>query len=223
MWYLKEFVPEGIKDYCKLVGAKLRFPGCFIGSPLIGRGVRLGRGCLIGRHAEVGDNVEMGDYSYLNTGAVAAAGVIGRYCSIGPYAMIGLPEHPLDFLSTSPMLYGQQNLLHAPPAWSDFASPPRIGSDVWIGAFAVVLQAVSVGDGAVIGAGAVVTRDVEPYQIVAGVPARPLRHRFGPERVKELLREPWWERSTSELPAMKNRFLRPEYRWTEERLEEVLS
>ncbi len=223
MWYLKEFVPECIKDYCKLVRAKLRFPGTFIGSPLIGSHVHIGRGCRIARHVEVGDNVEIGEYSYLNAGAEAASGVIGRYCSIGPYAMIGLAEHPLDFLSTSPTLYGQQNVFGAPRAWSDYASPPRIGCDVWIGAFAVVLQGVTIGHGAVIAAGAVVTRDVEPYQIVAGVPARPLRYRFGPERVEELLREPWWERSIRELPVMSHRFLQPERQWRAERVEEVLS
>jgi acetyltransferase-like isoleucine patch superfamily enzyme len=69
----------------------------------------------------------------------------------------------------------------------------RIGHDVWIGHAAVVLPGVSIGTGAVVGAGAIVTRDVEPFQVVVGVPARPMRFRFTEEERRRILQSQWWE------------------------------
>ena len=211
---LKSSSPEGPKQYLKLIRAKFRHPNCFVRFPFVSPGAKLGRGCSVSRGVEVGEQVVVGDYSYLNCGAIVGSGSIGRFCSIGPYAMIGLPEHPLQYLSTSPVLYGMGNLLGGPKASENYSRPPLIGSDVWIGAFAVVRQGVHVGHGAVIGAGAVVTRDVDAYQIVAGVPARPIRQRFDSGTIQELLQMRWWERSTAGLQALTGRFLQPQPEWT---------
>ena len=73
------------------------------------------------------------------------------------------------------------------------AHPCTIGHDVWIGHAAVILPGVRIGTGAVVGAAAVVTKDVEPYQVVAGVPARPLRSRFSDTVIDRILRSRWWE------------------------------
>ncbi|WP_300286554.1 CatB-related O-acetyltransferase [uncultured Alistipes sp.] len=78
--------------------------------------------------------------------------------------------------------------------------PLEIGHDVWIGANAIVLPGVSrIGDGAVIGAGSVVTKDVEPYEIVVGNPARPIRKRFGDAQIAALEKSRWWEMDRREL------------------------
>jgi acetyltransferase-like isoleucine patch superfamily enzyme len=148
----------------------------------------------------------MGDYSYVNCGAIMASGEIGRFCSIGPYSLIGMPEHPLSYLSTSPRLYSRHNVFGTASEWNDFMRPPWIGSDVWIGAHAFIRQGVRVGHGAVIAAGAVVTHDVAEYEIVGGTPARHIRYRFEPEVIAALLREQWWERSVDELAKMPGRF-----------------
>ena len=209
MWHLKEFVPECLKDYVRLVAAKLRHPGSYIGSPMVAPDVRLGKHCSISRGVELGGNVNIGDFSYVNCGAIIASARIGRFCSIGPYTLIGLASHPTDRLSTSPMLYGSRNVLGRPASWQDFSSPPVIGNDVWVGARAFVRQGVVIGDGAIVGAGAVVTHDVPAYGIVAGVPARLIRYLFGPEEIETLLGSPWWELDLSELSSRADEFLGP--------------
>lgn len=118
---------------------------------------------------------------------------IGRYCSIADGVVIALGgEHRTDWVTTFPFP------VVAPQAAAGIAGHPRskgdvvIGSDVWIGREALILSGVSVGDGAVIGARAVVARDVAPYEIVAGNPARHVRFRFEPEIIAGLRRVAWW-------------------------------
>ncbi len=102
---------------------------------------------------------------------------------------------------------GQENVTDA---W-DNRGDIVIGSDVWIGYEAVILSGVTIGDGAVIGARAVVTKDVPPYTIVGGVPARPIRKRFNDSTIAALLRLRWWdwprERIARNLPAIQARRL----------------
>lgn len=203
---IRELVPPGIKRYARLVAAKFRYPECFIDSPFVANRTTLGRRCSISREAELGEEVSIGDFSYVNCGAIIASGHIGKFCSIGPYALIGMPAHPTQHLSTSPMLYGRRNVFGAPSPWTDISAAPVIGNDVWIGAHAFVNQGVAVGDGAIIGAGAVVTHDVPPYAIVAGVPARLVRFRFAPELVVSLLASRWWDRSLGELADLQPSF-----------------
>lgn len=206
MLHPKEFVPEWLRDYVKLTRAKLRHREAFIGTPHIGSNVRIGKGCSVSRGVELGNGVSLGDFSYVNCGAIVGSAEIGRFCSIGPYAVIGMPEHPLTYLSTSPKLYGLSNVFGDPPAWDDFPAPPEIGSDVWIGAHAFVKQGIRIGHGAVVAAGAVVTRDVEPYAIVGGVPAKVIRLRFARPAVDELLADRWWELEPEQLASRRHEF-----------------
>lgn len=140
----------------------------------------------------------VGAYTYVRDGSRLGAGVhaIGRYCSIAPGAVIGDGQHRLDRLSTHPFVdsHGADRTSHNPDTRKTV-----IGNDVWIGANAIVMRGVVVGDGAVIGAGAVVTRDVPPYAIVAGVPAKILRHRFPPPTVERLLKLQWWRYTAESL------------------------
>ncbi len=123
--------------------------------------------------------------------------IIGKYCSIacGAKFLFTSANHAMRSLSTYPFPIFAN---HWGLDWSDVASAWDnkgdivIGNDVWIGYEAVILQGVTIGDGAIIGARAVVTRDVEPYAIVGGVPAKTIRRRFEPETVEALLRLCWW-------------------------------
>ena len=183
----RDLLPPALLEWRRLLLQRHRFPLARIDSGLMGAGVVVGRGVWIARGVEIGDGVRIGDRSYVNAGSVVTAASIGKYCSIGYHAQIGPDRHPLTALSTSPFVSRQDERRDA-----------VIGNDVWIGANAVVMQSVKVGDGAVVGAGAVVTHDVPPYGIAAGVPARIIRFRFSPHVIEWLLTTRWWDREPAE-------------------------
>jgi acetyltransferase-like isoleucine patch superfamily enzyme len=201
-----ELVPDSLVLYIRKIHAKLRYPKAMIRSGMICRGARIGVGCRIHVGVGIGPAVSIGDYSYVNRGSVIGSGTIGKFCSIAYYCQIGLYEHPLSFLSTSPHTYGEQNFFGVPRPWNEFQHPPSIGNDVWIGSGAQVLQGLSIGDGAVVAAGAVVTKDVPPYAVVGGVPARIIRYRFDVARRKELLRLKWWDTPVTDMKRLMEMF-----------------
>lgn len=137
---------------------------------------------------------------------------IGRFCAIAGGIQTGQVEHPTHMLSPHAMFYGDWS--HHWPEVADYyrvnaeevararAAERRftqtfpkivIGNDVWIGYGALIRRGVTIGDGAVVGARAVVTRDVPPYTIVAGVPAAPIRPRFSEDVIARLLAVRWWD------------------------------
>lgn len=123
---------------------------------------------------------------------------IGKFCSIacGAKFLFNSANHTLSSLSTYPFPiffeeWGTEKKDVA-EAWEN-KGDIVIGNDVWIGYEAVILSGVTIGDGAVIGARAVVTKDVPPYTIAAGIPARPIRKRFPDEVILKLLRLRWWD------------------------------
>jgi len=123
---------------------------------------------------------------------------IGRYCSIAGGVRIVNHNHPLSFKGTSGLFFNPA--LGLCDRWLVEHHPLEIGNDVWIGANAVVMPEVSrIGDGAVIGAGAVVGKDVPPYAVVLGNPGRVVKYRFPPEVIARLLEEEWWEKDVDEL------------------------
>ncbi|MGK2947052.1 MAG: CatB-related O-acetyltransferase [Acidimicrobiales bacterium] len=142
--------------------------------------------------------LSMGDYSYATPlvqvfpGDKARARV-GRFTSMGPGVQLFVGgAHPTDWVTTYPLRAG----FYLPGAFED-GNPTsngdvEIGSDCWLASEAMVLSGVTIGDGAVVGARAVVTSDVRPYAIVAGNPAREVRRRFSDEQVDALLRIAWW-------------------------------
>ena len=125
---------------------------------------------------------------------------IGRYCSIAPNVDINPPQHPVDWLGITCRQYNREYL-----GWHHFVGKEAccqefdcekkvvIGNDVWIGCRSVIMGGVTIGDGAIIAAGAIVTHDVPPYAIVGGAPARIIKFRFNEETIKELLSLRWWE------------------------------
>ncbi len=159
---------------------------------------------------------QVGAFSYFGPRCTFANAVIGRYCSVGEGVQIGMTRHPAAFLTTSPIGYigdflnferhlaaqamGWQRAL--PVADYDLRPETRIGNDVWIGTNAFLKDGITVGDGAVIGAHAVVTRDVPHYAIVAGSPARILRYRFPDALIERLLGVAWWRCNMLDLAGI---------------------
>lgn len=132
--------------------------------------------------------------------------VIGKFCSIacGAKFLFNSANHALGSLSTYPfpIFFEEWGLPveNIPRAW-DNKGDIVVGSDVWIGYEAVILAGVTIGDGAVIGTRAVVTRDVPPYTIVGGVPAKPIRKRFSDDVIERLLELKWWDWRSERIAA----------------------
>ncbi len=156
--------------------------------------------------ATIRGDVSLGKCTYVSGYAemrgIGSAVRIGNYCSVarGVKILSAGQVHDLDAISTFPFYLIDPALERA-----DTMAQRRdvvIGNDVWIGVDAIVMPGVHVGDGAVIGAGAVVTRDVEPFQIVAGVPAKALRKRFSEPVCAAIAASKWWERDYRELKPL---------------------
>ncbi len=124
--------------------------------------------------------------------------IIGKFCSIacGAKFIFNCANHTLKSLSTYtfPLFFEEWDLLKSEvaSAW-DNKGDIIVGNDVWIGYDAVIMAGVTIGDGAIIGARAVVTKDVEPYSIVGGIPAKEIRKRFAPDVIERLMELQWWD------------------------------
>ena len=137
--------------------------------------------------------------------------IIGKFCSIacGAKFLFNSGNHKMASLSTYtfPLFFEEWDLEkeNVAQAW-DQKGDIIIDNDVWIGYEAVILSGVTIGDGAVIGCRAVVTKDIPPYTIVGGVPAKPIRKRFDEETIKELQKIKWWdwpeEKIAGKIPAI---------------------
>ena len=158
-------------------------------------------------------NLSIGAYSFMRSAYVSGSPIIGRYCSLGSEFSIGEPDHPTDWLGTSPFQYERTKFFfHEPMRQFDYRNRPAviadaaeamIGNDVWIGSRVMVLKGVKIGDGAIVAAGAIVTRDVDPYTIVGGVPAKLIRNRFRDSGlVADLKRLKWWEFMAPDLSGI---------------------
>ena len=124
---------------------------------------------------------------------------VGKFCSIGPNCTFGLAKHPTrNYVTTYPAFFSKNNsgCLISFSEKNLFEEQPErisIGNDVWIGCNCIIMGGVTIGNGAIIGAGAVVTKDVEDYAIVGGVPAKIIRYRFTKEQIEFLNKIKWWD------------------------------
>ncbi|WP_152184256.1 CatB-related O-acetyltransferase [Sulfurimonas indica] len=153
--------------------------------------------------ADLDDNVVIGEmttidmhtrikaYTYIGRNCNITKSQIGRYCSIANNVSIGQGEHDLTKISTSSLFYDNAY---------DMLTIKEcvIENDVWIGTDSVILRGVKVGNGAVIGANSVVTKDIPPYAIAVGSPARVIRYRFPEDKIQQLIKSKWWQLNLGE-------------------------
>lgn len=146
-------------------------------------------------------NSFMDKYSFCGYDCIIINTKIGKFCSIANCVKVGQAEHPYNWVSTSPVFYKGRDSIST--KFSTFERPVDketiIGNDVWIGENCIIKQGVKVGHGSIIGMGSIVTKDVEPYSIVGGNPAKIIRMRFEQEKIDELLISEWWNLSDSSI------------------------
>ena len=179
-------------------GCSLSMSSTCEGKNMIQQGVSI-QDSSIGRGTFIGSNSQLHGTS------------IGRYCSIGPRFNIIVGRHPTHtFVSTHPAFYStlkQSGFTYVKEQrykelhYADEINKRYvvIGHDVWIGADVRIVDGVTIGDGAVIGANSLVLKDVEPYAVVAGNPAKVIRYRFDPDEIELLLKLRWWDQSETWL------------------------
>ena len=164
---------------------------CEITGSTFGAYVEIGKGSRIA-------NSSLDDYSYCDRYADIANARIGKFANIAAFSRIGATDHPLHTAACHHFLYRSEDY------WDDCSHDEaffahrksrvaQIGHDTWIGAGAMIKPEVTLGDGAVVAAGAVVTKDVDPYTIVAGTPASPLRLRQPRNIADRLIALAWWD------------------------------
>ena len=156
-------------------------------------------------------NSEFGDFSYVARNSQIYNTKVGKFTCIGPNVNTGMGAHPSsEFVSSHPLFYstlGQSSglIIVEKNLFEEFPST-EIGHDVWIGNNAIIKYGVKIGDGAIIGAGAVVTKDVEPYSIVGGVPAKIIKYRFSQDEIEYLVAFKWWDKDLEWMKSNKHKF-----------------
>ena len=144
-------------------------------------------------------NVNIGSFTYIANHTTIIGANIGKFCSVGPNCRIGLGMHPTKkFVSTHPIFFSKQSHIKnitftQENLFKEFSSID-IGNDVWIGANVLIKDGIKINNGAIIGANAIVTRDVPSYSIVAGNPAKVIKYRFTKKEIDFLNDFKWWEK-----------------------------
>jgi acetyltransferase-like isoleucine patch superfamily enzyme len=181
----------------------------------VGAGVRIINSVIRGplylnRNTQIGPEADLGAWFGMNESCFVARAQVGRYCAIGARTAINPFNHPSSWLSIHEFQYHPKSFDWV-AEYNDFQRLERtpemfrrvvIGNDVWTGHNVNVMPGVNVGDGAIIAAGAVVTKDVPPFAIVAGVPAVVKRLRFSERVIERLLRVRWWDLELKELSGL---------------------
>lgn len=177
----------------------LLHPGATAVNSTFGAWVEIGEGARI-------VNSTFEDYAYCDRFADIANTTVGRFSNIAAMTRIGPTDHPFTHAAQHHFLYRSSYY------WEDATDDPAffaaraarrtsLGADCWIGHGAIIKPEVTVGIGAIVASGAVVTRDVDPFMIVAGVPAQPIRARFAPQVIDRLLALAWWNWDHARLRA----------------------
>lgn len=166
----------------------------------------------LGKHQEkLPEGVKVGRHTYGVTRASIGAieGLtdieIGSFCSVAKEVLFLQSEHSRETVSTWPFDRAFTN----GHIGRDIRGPIKIGNDVWIGRRAIILSGVTIGDGAIIGAGSIVTKDVPPYAVAVGNPAKVVRYRFERAKIETLLKLRWWDWSDETIQQSKQLFLGP--------------
>ncbi|MDO6965497.1 CatB-related O-acetyltransferase [Rhizobium alvei] len=153
--------------------------------------------------------IQFGAYSYSWSPITVHVSRVGRYCSIGGRVVFGDHEHPTNWLTTSNIPWDLEFITGAhakrknpalkPHAYKSNLGPIEIGHDVWIGSRSYIKRGVRIGNGAIVGSGAVVTKDVPAFAIVAGNPARIKRYRFENDVIELIENCAWWQYDYAEI------------------------
>lgn len=148
---------------------------------------------ICGKSELLNSNIDR--YTYIGYSTQIVNADIGAFCSIASNCIIGQYSHPLTWVSTSPVFNRNKNILKKNFAKNKYEENKKIliGNDVWIGSNVIVKAGVKICDGAVIGMGAVLTKDVGAYEVWAGNPAKLIGKRFSDEVIDELLKIKWWK------------------------------
>ena len=166
-------------------------PDCQITNTEFGAFVEIGQGSRV-------QNSRFGDYSYCDRYADIANAEIGKFANIAAFTRIGPTDHPMAQPSLHHFLYRSADYWDDTTPDAAFfeqraARVAFIGHDTWLGHGAVVRPEVRIGHGAVVASMAVVTKDVAPYTVVAGIPAKPIKQRFTPDIAERLIALAWWD------------------------------
>lgn len=190
---------EGARDIHNQVrykGSEIDAGCCINENTVIAPHTHILNNCII-------NNSQIASYSYIGKNCLVQNTNIGKFCSIANDVFIGLGKHPTDLTSTSTLFYRKNNTLRLQLVEedNDFKEYARIsiGHDVWIGARAIILDGITVGNGAIIAANSVVTKDVPPYSIVGGIPAKIIKYRFHEAKIEKLQQLEWWDWSFEEI------------------------
>ncbi len=167
------------------------------------------------RRPALGPEITIGRHTYgVERRMVAGASMdaplrLGNYCSVGPDVLFfSKADHPVHLPSTYPFKTKIWEP-HKPNQDAVTKGGITIGHDVWIGGRAIIMSGITIGDGAIVAAGAVVTKDVEPYAIVGGSPAREIRKRFTDGQIAALREIAWWHWSDEEIAELGEAFYGP--------------
>lgn len=187
-----------LSDGVKIFSARVR--NTSLGQDSLIRDFSQIEGCMIGRRVDIQRmamvfDTEIGDFTYTGRNFTCWNAKIGKFCSISWNVGVGGANHDYNRISQHAFLYAPQFGMidkGQKEGYNRFATKCIIGNDVWIGCNAVVCRDVKIGDGAVIAAGAVVTRDVAPYTIVGGVPAKMIKCRCSENLALRLQKTQWW-------------------------------
>lgn len=195
-----------IRKLCKyiIIRAKIRnIGGVKLKSIDVSSDIKLEEFVQIPKKCHIRKNVSIGRATYISPNTTIESNVvIGRYCSLAPWIYIAPGEHYTNFATTHPVLFDKRwrSILKITED-QDYISEigkanakTIIGNDVWIGLRAIIMRGVTIGDGAVIAAGAVVTKDVPPFAIVGGVPAKVIKYRFEKDKIERLSKSRWWDK-----------------------------
>jgi virginiamycin A acetyltransferase len=163
----------------------------------------------IGPRAEIHIGSSIGAFSFVNSDTIIYRNVsVGRFVSFARNCEIGVANHPTSMLSTHSFQYSNWMFpkveAYKFPRKAKFLAHEKttIGHDVWIGAQSIIIAGVTVGHGAIVAANSVVTKDVPPYAIVGGSPAKIIRYRFSEDIISRLLEAEWWNRPLEELSKL---------------------
>lgn len=155
---------------------------------------------------------KIGKYSYVGRNSFITNTEIGNFCSIAGGVNIGGTGHPLDWVSTSSVFHKWENILKKNFSRHEYEifQNTIIGNDVWIATNAMIKAGVTIADGAVVGMGAVVTKDIGPYEVWAGNPARLIKKRFNDETIDALMKTHWWNMDDNDIEHYAQYFNKPE-------------